>query len=120
MLPTRDGYDGGHLVKSAIINKNSPFVDVLEMLSGAWNEYDSGEWHIVKTPLFLVMTATLDKGKHALPFTFKVPVAGTLCTSAGTTKAVIIKPSQTAIETDLPGIVTVQAFGNYADVKAVR
>ena len=120
MLPTRDCLHGGHIVKSAIINKNSPFVDVVEMLSGAWNEYDSGEWHIVKTPLFLVMTATLDKGKHALPFTFKVPVAGTLNATDGTASAVIIKPQQTAIETAKPGIVTVQAFGNYADVKAVR
>lgn len=107
-------------MKSATINKNSSFVDVLEMLSGAWNEYDSGEWHIVKNPLFLVMTATLDAGPHVLPFTFNVPVAGTLCAADGSMQAVIIKPLQTAVDVPSSGIVTVQAFGNYADVKAVR
>lgn len=107
-------------VKSGQINRTSSLVDMLEVMSGTYSEYDSGEWHVVKTPMFLTMTATLDAGNHPLPFTFAVPVAGTLYCADGTTAAVIVRPNDTAVNVPKSGIVTFQVFGDYAEVKANR
>ena len=120
MLAEDQPYYGGNLVFSGVINKNSPQVDIVETVSGTWNEYSEGEWRIVKTPFFLVMVATLDAGSHAIPFTVNIPVAGTLTTAGGDVKGVIIRPGDTAINISDPGIVTMQVFGDYAQVKAIR
>lgn len=58
-------------MRNGIINSNSPKEDVWGMLTGIWNEFDAGnnkEWHVVKTPFFLHMEATLEAGRHELPF----------------------------------------------------
>ena len=56
-------------MRSALINSNSPKEDVWGVLTGIWNEYDEREWHVVKTPFMVAMTATLDAGPNMLPVT---------------------------------------------------
>ena len=56
-------------MRSALINSNSPKEDVWGVLTGIWNEYDEREWHVVKTPFMVAMTATLDAGSNMLPVT---------------------------------------------------
>lgn len=102
---------------SGTINKFSPQVDVLEVLSGLWNEYDKGEFHVVVTPFFTVVTATLDAGSHVLPFSVTVPVAGTVSHADGTVEAVIVKPGDTAVSLSQPGIFQLDLFGSKAKVK---
>jgi hypothetical protein len=120
MLAENFSNHGGHLMFAGQINKTSPQVDIWEVLSGTWNQYTQGEWRICKTPFFLVITATLDRGQHALPFTFDVPVAGTLVTPDGEVKGVIIRPLETAIDIGEPGLVTFQVFGDLAKPTALR
>ena len=106
-------------MKSGMINRTSSFVDVLEQLTGSWNEYNSGDYHIVLTPFFTVITATFDEGSHELPFRVTIPVAGTISHADGTVDAVIIKPGQTAIKIAKAGLFNLQMFGDAAKVTAL-
>ena len=106
-------------MKSGMINRTSSFVDVLEQLTGSWNEYNSGDYHIVLTPFFTVITATLDEGSKELPFMVTIPVAGTISHADGTVDAVIIKPGQTAIKIEKAGLFQLQMFGDSAKVTAL-
>lgn len=106
-------------MKSGMINRTSSFVDVLEQLTGSWNEYNSGDYHIVLTPFFTVITATLDEGSKELPFKVTRPVAGTISHADGTVDAVIIKPGQTAIKIAKAGLFNLQMFGDAAKVTAL-
>lgn len=54
-------------MRSCIINGSSPMSDVLGVLTGVWNEYDDREWHVVKTPFMVALTATLKAGPQILP-----------------------------------------------------
>lgn len=56
-------------MRNGIINEGSSKEDVLAVLTGVWNEYNDREWHVVKTPFFIAMTATLDAGPNILPVT---------------------------------------------------
>ena len=56
-------------MRSAIINSGSKKEDIYGVLTGVWNEYNDREWHVVKTPFFIAMTATLDAGPNMLPVT---------------------------------------------------
>lgn len=103
-------------MRSGQINRTSNFVDVVEVLTGSWNEYDSGEFHIVVTPFFTVLTGTLDAGSTGLPFRVTMPVAGTISHADGSVEAVIIRPGQTAVSIDSPGIFQMQMFGESAKV----
>lgn len=105
---------------NGIVNKGSTNVDLVEVLSGTWNDYKSGEWSVTKCPFFLVIEANLDAGQHALPFTFSVPVVGTLVTPDGDVKGVIVRPGETAVDLEEPGILTIQVFGDRAKPTAVR
>ena len=120
MLAAHQSNHGGNLMFNGQINKTSPQVDIWEVLSGVWNEYDSGEWHIVKCPFFMVITATLDAGPHPLPFPFDVPVAGLLACPDKTVEAVVVRPLETAINLDRAGLVTFHLFGDGVKPKAVR
>lgn len=106
-------------MKSGMINRTSSFVDVLEQLTGSWNEYNSGDYHIVLTPFFTVITSTLDAGSHELPFKVTMPVAATLSHADGSVDAVIIKPGQTAINVKKAGLFNLQMFGDAAKVTAL-
>lgn len=54
-------------MRNAVINGGSPKEDVLGVLTGVWNEYDDREWHVVKTPFMVALTATLKAGPQILP-----------------------------------------------------
>lgn len=56
-------------MRSALINSGSKKEDIYGVLTGVWNEYNDREWHVVKTPFFIAMTATLDAGPNMLPVT---------------------------------------------------
>ena len=56
-------------MRSGIINANSPREDIWGALTGVWNEYDERGWHIVKTPFFVSLSATLQAGPQILPVT---------------------------------------------------
>lgn len=103
---------------NGIINKTSPQVDLVETISGTWDEYTEGEFSITKTPFFLVLEGNLDAGQHPLPFTFDVPVAATLSSPDGTVSAVIVHPGETAVDLVKPGILRIQLFGDRAKPRA--
>ena len=54
-------------MRKAVINGGSPKEEVLGVLTGVWNEYDDREWHVVKTPFMVALTATLKAGPQILP-----------------------------------------------------
>lgn len=54
-------------MRNAVINGGSPKEDVWGVLTGVWNEYDDREWHVVKTPFMVALTATLNAGPQILP-----------------------------------------------------
>lgn len=54
-------------MRNAVINGGSPKEDVCGVLTGVWNEYDDREWHVVKTPFMVALTATLKAGPQILP-----------------------------------------------------
>ena len=54
-------------MRNAVINGGSPKEDVLGVLTGVWNEFDDREWHVVKTPFMVALTATLKAGPQILP-----------------------------------------------------
>lgn len=54
-------------MRNAVINEGSPKEDVCGVLTGVWNEYDDREWHVVKTPFMVALTATLKAGPQILP-----------------------------------------------------
>ena len=103
-------------MNSGLISKTSPYVDIIDVLSGTYSEYDSGSFHVVVTPFFTVLTATLDAGSTGLPFRVTMPVAGTISHADGSVEAVIIRPGQTAVSVDSPGIFQLQMFGESAKV----
>lgn len=103
---------------SGIVTKTTPPIELLEVLCGTWSEYDVNEWHIVRSPFFLVITSTLDAGKHVLPFTFNEPVSAILCENSGSVKAAIVKPGQNAVNVSNPCLFKMQLFGDQAVVKA--
>ena len=103
-------------MNSGLISKTSPYVDIIDVLSGTYSEYDSGSFHIVVTPFFTVLSAVLDAGSAALPFRVTTPVAGTLFHDGGGIEAVIIRPGQTAIHTSEAGILQISLFGDQAKI----
>ena len=103
-------------MKSGTINRTSPCADGVEQMTGTWNEYGSGSFHVVVAPCFTVLTATLDPGSTGLPFRVTMPVAGTISHADGSVEAVIIRPGQTAVSVDSPGIFQMQMFGESAKV----
>lgn len=101
-------------MRSGAINGGSKVNDVLGILTGQWDEFDKGDWHVVLTPFFIVLTATLDVGKHPLPYKFKLPIAATASHSDGSVSALIIKVGENAIVMDKPGLVQINVFGDAA------
>lgn len=101
-------------MKSGLISKTSPQVDVLEILTGSWDDYSENGFHITHTPFFTVLTATLTAGRHPIPFKFSVPVAGIVYHADGTLEAVIVRPGENAVSVREPGIFTLQVFGDQA------
>ena len=89
------------------------------MLTGSWNEYDLGVYHLVVTPFFTVITATLNSGSTELPFKVTMPVAGTISHADSSIDAVIIKPGDTALNVKKAGLFQLNLFGDAARVTAL-
>lgn len=56
-------------MRNAIITGSSKTSDIVGVLTGVWNEYDERGWHVVKTPFFVSLSATLQAGPQILPVT---------------------------------------------------
>lgn len=105
-------------MRSVIIDAGSKQNDVWGLLQGTWNEFDKNDWHVVRTPFFLVMTKTCEQGGNPLPFKFKDVVCGLCYLSDGTTKSVIVRPGENSINVDTKCIVKFQLFGHEAETSS--
>lgn len=106
-------------MRSAVIDAGSKQEDIWGLLQGTWNEYDSGEWHVVKTPFFTTITLTAEPGGHPLPWKFKNPACGLLYYSDGSVESVVVRPGENSINVTRTCIVKFQLFGSEADVGGV-
>lgn len=120
MLSANLANNWSDLMFSGVINKNSSQIDVLEVLSGTYGQYEDGEWQIVKNPFLLVMTAVVDAGSHALPFTVTVPVPGILYGKDGNIESFIVRPGDTAVNITSSGLAQIMIIGDQAGLKAIR
>lgn len=106
-------------MNSAIINKGSQVNDILGLLTGEWSEFDRDGWHIVKTPFFVSVSAVVEKGSKALPFSVKIPTAGILFKNSNSVEAVSIMPGDTAASFSADGLFKLEMFGNQCDVSPI-
>lgn len=104
-------------MNSAIINKGSQVNDILGLLTGEWSEFDRDDWHIVKTPFFVSISAVVEKGSKSLPFGVKIPSAGILYKDDNGVEAVPIMPGDTAAYFSAPGLFKIEMFGSQCDVE---
>jgi hypothetical protein len=107
-------------MNSGLIGKNTPIVDLLEVLTGQWDERTVGTWHVVMTPFFVVMDSVVDEGQIALPYTVQVPIPALLFGKSGTVHALLIKPNTDALDCPESGFVQIQVFGSASQLRAVR
>ena len=57
-------------MRNGIVNANSPKEDIWGVLTGVWNEYDTGpdkKWHVIKTPFFVNLSGVFEAGRNELP-----------------------------------------------------
>ena len=101
-------------MRSANINGASPKEDVWAVLTGIWNEYEARGWHVVKTPFFVAMTATLDAGPNMLPVT---PPRTSLLTWANSANSgsLVIKAKDINFTMPEKAVVQVLMFGTIGD-----
>lgn len=97
-------------MRNATINMSSKIDEVLGVLTGVWNEYDADGWHIVKTPFFVAMSATLKSGKNLLPIAPK-KTASAVWTGLSNSGAVFVKAGQKVIELPEDAYVEINLFG---------
>ena len=101
-------------MRSGIIDRGSGLAQIAGILTGTWSEFDRGKFHVVKTPFLLSLSATLDAGSTELPFQFTVPVAGSVVHNNGSMTGVVIRPGQTAVNLNSPGLFTLTVYGEQA------
>ena len=106
-------------MRSTIIDSGSKQSDIWGVLTGVWNEYDKGEWHIVRTPFYLTLSATLEEGGHPLPFRFKNPICGIVYGADGAIGSVVVRPGENSVNVQSTCIVKFSLFGTEADVEGV-
>jgi len=101
-------------MRNALINMNSPKEDVWGVLCGIWNEYDEREWHVVKTPFMVAMTATLDAGPNMLPVT---PPRTSLLSwaNSGHSGSLVLKAKDRNFTMPEKAVVQVLMFGTIGD-----
>ena len=101
-------------MRSAIINSGSKKEDIYGVLTGVWNEYNDREWHVVKTPFFIAMTATLDAGPNILPVT---PPRTSLLSWANSAHSgsLVIKAKERHFTMPEKAVVQVIMFGTIGD-----
>ena len=57
-------------MKSQVINRNSTYQDIQQLLTGSWTSTRTGEgkkWTVTRTPFFVHCEAVLEAGQHQLP-----------------------------------------------------
>lgn len=104
-------------MRSALINGSSPREDIVGVLTGVWNEYDAGtgkEWHVVKTPWYVVLTGTLSAGTHVLPI---VPRVTSLLhwASKDSSGSVPVRIGQTTVQIPENAVVELVYYGGSQD-----
>lgn len=104
-------------MKSGLISKTSPYVDILDVLSGSYSEYDDHGFHVVVTPFFTVVSGALDAGSHALPFQVYMPVAATVYHGDGTVSACLVRPGDSAVNIAKAGLFQLMLFGDRARIR---
>ena len=104
-------------MRNALINMNSQKEDVWGVLCGIWNEYDDREWHVVKTPFMVAMTATLDAGPNILPVT---PPRTSLLSWANSehSGSIVVKAKDRNFTLPEKSVVQVIMFGTIGDNNA--
>lgn len=98
-------------MRSAIINGGSSTQDVLGVLTGVWNEYEERGWHIVKTPFFVSMTATLSAGPQILPVVPRRPCILRWANGFGNSGNIAIKAKQKDFTLPENAVVQIELFG---------
>lgn len=108
------------MIYSANINRGSSLEAIAGLMAGTWNEYDSREWHIVKTPMFLCVTGTFSNaGTYPLPFRFGMTVMAEIAYGTGTSETRIVKLTDTSITVDAACLVRILAFGKASDAQGL-
>lgn len=120
MQPAHLAVHGGYLVYSGAINKTSPNIDILTVLTGVWDERTDNGWHVVMTPFFTVFEKTVTAGSEALPYRVKIPVPAMLFGKSGKVSAVVVKPGDDAVVCPENGLLQVQVFGDPAKLERVQ
>lgn len=120
MLAEDFTHDRSHIVYSGVINKTSPNIDILTVLTGAWDERTENGWHIVMTPFFTVFEKVVSEGSEALPYRTKIPVPGMLFGKSGNVTALVIRPGDDAVVCTENGLLQVQVFGDPSKLERVQ
>lgn len=104
-------------MRNGIINETSKLTDIVGVLTGIWNEYDEREWHVVKTPFMVAMTATLDAGPNILPVT---PPRTSLLSWANSehSGSIVVKAKDRNFTLPEKSVVQVIMFGTIGDNNA--
>ena len=106
------------MIYSANINRGSNLDAIAGLMAGTWDEYDSREWHVVKTPMFLCITGTFsDGGTYPLPFRFGMTVMADIAYGDGTSAQKIVKLTDKVIQVQGPCLVRIIAFGKASDAQ---
>ena len=108
------------MIYSANINRGSSLEAIAGLMAGTWNDYDSREWHIVKTPMFLCVTGTFSNaGTYPLPFRFGMTVMAEIAYGTGESETRIVKLTDTSITVDAACLVRILAFGKASDAQGL-
>lgn len=99
-------------MRNGIINGNSPKEDIVGALTGVWNEYDSGSWHVVVTPFFTVLSGTLQPGTHPLPFLFNGSTMLRLAYGDGSSENRIVKARTSDVVITTACLAEMTVFGD--------
>lgn len=106
------------MIYSANINRGSSLDAIAGLMAGTWNEYDSREWHVVKTPMFLCLTGTFSSaGTYPLPFRFGMTVMAEIAYGTGESETRIVKLTDTSLTVGKPCLVRILAFGKASDAQ---
>jgi hypothetical protein len=106
------------MIYSAIINRGSSHEAIAGLMAGTWDEYDSREWHVVKTPMFLCLTGTFGSaGTYPLPFRFGMTVMAEIAYGTGGSETRVVKLTDTSITVGAACLVRILAFGKASDAQ---
>ena len=101
-------------MRNAVITANSPIEDVLGVLTGVWNEYDTGlgkKWHVVKTPFCVQVSGVFEAGRNELPFA-PVRTCALVWTAKDSCGSVVLRVGETGFTIPENAYCEVTMFGN--------